>query len=201
MSATQTEPSRTQRFVGAIVAFIIFVCALLAVLAALDAGRAGERTVLFVGKAFTYSGFGIILVGWKWPHAVLGPFRRLFASVGSESGGSAFPVQDKISGIQLSQKMHLGSPLQRGLFAAACLGLTPWFFMRLTRELWRSAGASDYLSNVFVKPLSPWFEPGWWWYTRLEWYDWPVLPSLVGLCLAFAWPHTGARLVSWVRGS
>ena len=86
-------------------------------------------------------------------------------------------------------------------FTLACLGMVPWLFMRLARELWRSSGAADYVHSVFVEPISPWFESGWWWYTKLEWYDWPVLPSLVGLCLAFAWSYTGERLMAWIRGA
>jgi hypothetical protein len=201
MNATETEPTRNLRFIGAVVAFIIFACLLAAVLVALDAGGASQATVLFVGKALTYSVFGVILVGWKWPQAILGPFKRLFVSLASAGDISAGSTQNEVWPHQRGLRKHLRSPLQRALFSAACLGLVPWMVMRLIRELWRSSGTSDYLRSVFVEPLSPWFESGWWWYTKLAWYDWPVLPSLAGVCLAFAWPHTGARLVAWVRGT
>jgi hypothetical protein len=95
----------------------------------------------------------------------------------------------------------LRSPVQRGLFVVGCIGLVPWFLLRLVRELWRSAGVFDYLHNVFAQPIVPWFEPGWWWYAMLEWHDWPVVPALIALALSMAWPHTGARVVAWVRGN
>lgn len=94
----------------------------------------------------------------------------------------------------------LSTPIQRGLFLVGCLGLIPWVAMRLIRELWLSAGLADYARNVFTQPVAPWFESAWWWYSRLEWYDWPTRPSLCLIGLALAWPRTGALLVNWVLG-
>jgi len=95
----------------------------------------------------------------------------------------------------------LRTSIQRGLFATASFGLAPWFFMRFLSEFWHSSGVTDYLRNVFVEPISPWFESGWWQYAMLEWYDWLVLPSIGVFFLAFVWPYTGARLAEWVRGT
>lgn len=201
MNTTETEPTRPQRFAGAAIALIISIGALVATLLILEASGIDERTTLFVSKAFTYSCLGVAMIGWKWPQTVFAPFKRLLASVVSASANTAGSIQIEASIPQSGIRKYLSTPLQRGLFAAACFGLVPWFFMRLIRELWRSAGFSDYLKSVFVAPVSPWLGSGWWWYTELEWYDWPVLPSLIGLGLAFTWPHTGGRLVEWVRGS
>lgn len=198
MSSTKTEPTRAMRFVGAVVAFVIFVSALLALLFALEAASTAERTILFIGKAFAYAGFGALVIGWKLPQTVLHPFRRLLpASAGLSVSVDGFPSGPTRGG---SAKL-LTSSLERALFALSCLGLVPWLFMRLVPELWQSSDAADYMRQVFVRPLSPWFESGWWWYTQLEWYDWPVLPSLLGLSLAFGWSYTGARLIAWIRGT
>lgn len=198
MSGTKTEPTRAMRFVGAVFTFVIFVSVLLALLFTLEAAGTAERTILFIGKAFTYAGFGALVIGWKWPQTVLCPFKRLLPAT---SAGSTAPVKGSLSGPAQGSAKLLTSSLERALFALSCLALMPWLFMRLVRELWQSSDAADYIRQVFIRPLSPWFESGWWWYARLEWYDWPVLPSLLGLCLAFAWPHTGARLVAWIRGT
>lgn len=201
MNTTETEPTRPQRFAGAAIALIISIGALVATLLILEASGVDERTTLFVSKAFTYSCLGVAMIGWKWPQAVFAPFKRLLASVVSACKNSTEKIQDEVSTTQSGIRRNLRTPLQRGIFAAACSGLVPWVFMRLISELWRSDGFADYLRNTFVAPVSPWFESGWWWYTKLEWYDWTVLPSLIGFCLAFTWPRTGGRLVEWVRGS
>jgi hypothetical protein len=195
------EPTQNQRLLGASIALIMFVGVLIATLLALEATAADDRTIHFVSQAFTYSGLGAAMVGWKWPQAVFAPFKRLLALLIKVRGNSAGTLHVDASISQSGIRKILSTPLQRGLFAVACFGLGPWFFMRFIRELWRSAGFSDYLESVFVAPVSPWFESGWWWYTQLEWHDWPVLPSLIGLGLALTWPHTGGRLVGWVRGS
>ena len=91
-------------------------------------------------------------------------------------------------------------PIQRGIFAVSLLGMVPWLLMRALRELWRSAGAADFVRQAIIAPLSPWFEFEWWWYKKLEWYDWPVLPSLVGIGISVLWPFTFARLIAWIRG-
>ena len=199
MSAPEAEHGLAFRFAGAVAAFVVFACVLVALLAVLDASGASDRTVLFIGKAFTYSGFGALVIGWKWPQAVLGPFKRLVAAIFRSSS-----AKDNLKGAGpsapsvLDTRLH--SQAQRALFSLGCIGLLPWLFMRLVRELWRSAGIHDYLRSVFIQPLSPWFESGWWWHTKLEWYDWPVLPSLAAMVLAFAWPYTAARVVAWIRG-
>ncbi|MDB5860523.1 MAG: hypothetical protein JWQ76_4212 [Ramlibacter sp.] len=199
MSA-EAKPTRIARLTGAVVAFVGFACALAALLAVLDAQGASKSTVVYVGKLFTYSGFGIVFIGWRWPGAVLRPFNRLiprsvrFNSSQTHLGAARALPSGGVEG-QL-----LRSPLQRGLIVLGCISLVPWIFMRAVREIGRSSDISDYLRSVLVAPLSPWFESGWWWYTKLEWYDWPVLPALVAFVLAFAWPYTGAHVIAWVRG-
>lgn len=181
-------PSFGLRVVGALAALFIFACGLIVLLLSLEALGAEQGTVLFVGKALTYTGFGAVVIGWKWPYALLRPAKRLLQPLKSASGPQSS-----------SEASLLRSPIQRALFVGGCFALVPWVGMRLFREIWRSAGVDDYLRNVLVAPLAPWFESGWWWHTKLEWYDWPVLPALVALALAYLWPYTGARIVEWIR--
>ena len=96
---------------------------------------------------------------------------------------------------------RLTTRIQRLLFAVGVLGLVPWLALRVIAGTWRIGGVERYLQYAFLEPLSPWFEQGWWWYTELEWYDWPILPSIVFIFLAFIWPYGPAKLVVWVRGS
>jgi hypothetical protein len=200
MFAMESDPSRALRFVGAVVAFAVLVCAVTALVVAVESSGASDQTVRFLIKAFTYSGFGAAVIGWKWPHAVLSPFKHLlalFTQRGSRLGANHGTNASAASPLD----SRLRSSVQRSLFAIGCIGLVPWMLMRVLRELKYSNGLRDYLLSVFVDPLSPWFESGWWWQTMLRWYDWPVLPCLVAICLAFAWPYTGARVVAWVRGT
>lgn len=201
MNTTETEPTRTLRFAGAAIALIIAVGALVATLLALEASGVDQRTTLFVSKALTYSCLGFAMIGWRWPQAVFAPFKRLLTLVASAGRNSTERLQDEASIAQSGISRYLRTPIQRGIFAVACVGLVPWFLMRLIGELWRSDGLADYLRNTFVAPLSPWFESDSWWYTNLEWYDWTVLPAVIGFFLAFTWPRTGGRLVEWVRDS
>ncbi len=200
MRTAKMEPTRTLRFAGAIVAFVIYASALVALLVTLEVAGTAQKTILFVGKAFTFAGLGALVIGWKWPEAVLLPFKRLLSAA---SGITRLPTLEGSASSPTRGGLHtfLNSVVQRALFALGCLGLVPWLLIRVVRELWRSSGTADYMRSVFIEPLSPWFESGWWWYTKLQWYDWPVLPSLVGLGLAFTWPYTAARLVAWVRGT
>ena len=209
MTINKTEPTKSIRFIGAIVAFAIFVAGLLAALTALEAAGVSRETLSAIGKAFTYFGVGILFIGWKWPYSVLKPFRKavpISQSLGSTTGS---PVEVmEVSNVAKYENPQggktgqaLASPLQRALFAVSCVSLLPWLFMRVFRELWQSSDITEYLSNVFIAQISPWFESGWWLSSRLHWYDWLVLPAFAVLCLAFSWPHTGARILKWVQGS
>lgn len=70
--------------------------------------------------------------------------------------------------------------------------------MRLVRELAVSSGLDDYLYNVTIRPIAPWFSSDWYWYALMPWYDVPVLPGLVCIALALSWRWTGARLARWI---
>lgn len=107
------------------------------------------------------------------------------------------PLHKPVGGL-LARRLR--SPVQRGLFLFGCFGLVPWFLFRVIRELWQSAGVRDYLRYVFLEPIKPWIESGWWWFMASEWYDWSFLPSLILIAVSFLWPYTGSKLVKWVRG-
>jgi hypothetical protein len=96
--------------------------------------------------------------------------------------------------------LSLKTPAQKTLFVLGCFGLCPWIVKRAIIEIWNSDGPKDYMNQVMVQPISPWFDSGWWWSTKLEWYDWPVLPSICLLALAFVWPYTGGNLLKWIKG-
>lgn len=96
---------------------------------------------------------------------------------------------------------HLRTSIQRFLFVFGVFGLVPWFFFRIVAGTWRVRGVPRYLEYAVVEPIAPWFKGEWWWYAQLEWYDWPVLPSLFLVVLAFIWPYGPARVVAWVSGS
>jgi hypothetical protein len=200
MTTIEEQPRLLLRIVGAAFAFFVFVVALVAILGAMDSLGVNQETILFIGKGFTYTGFGVTFVGWKWPRQILAPViflaRKVFRK-SSDNGNSTIGADRgrNLTGVART----LEEPIQRGLFAAACMSLVPWVCMRLIREIGRSSDIKDYLHSVFLKPISPWFESGWWWYTRLEWYDWPVLPAVLAISLAFSWPYTGARIFAWVR--
>ena len=203
MSAADEHPSLPLRVAGAAFGFAVFVLTLTLILGAMDSLGVAQQTIMFVGKAFTYTGFGVVFIGWKWPRQILAPAigltRKLFRIDSDVNTYSIVATDQGKTPAGLARTLK--EPIQRGLFAVACFSLLPWAFMRLIRELWHSSDIRDYFHGAFIRPVSPWFESGWWWYTKLEWYDWPVLPAFMAIFLAFAWPYTGARILAWVRNA
>ena len=198
------EPRTTERLAAASVCLLAYLVLLVCVIGALDASHVAANTILLVGKGSYGLAFALVIIGWKWPQPVLRPFTSLWRRASTRAGDHG-SVLSTASGSELAAQGEqrarwLASSAERTLLVAGCLGLVPWVLFRAFRELWRSAGTSDYLRNVVAAPIVPWFESGWWWYTKLNWYDWPVLPSLVALGLSFLWPYTGAKVTLWVRG-
>lgn len=97
-------------------------------------------------------------------------------------------------------KFSLDTQAQRALLAVGCLGLMPWFAFRIVAGTWQVWGIKNYFDYAFIQPFAPWFESGWWWYTMLNWYDWPNLPSFALICTALLWPLGPARLFDWIKG-
>lgn len=187
MNDHSTAPRWTERLAAATLCVVVFIALLVGAMLAMEANGAAPEKVLSFGRMFTYGGFGVAVIGWRWPASVLHPIAWLW--------------EWSTTGLIQSLGRALVLPAQRAIFAVGCLGLIPWFCMRAIGELARSEGVRDYMRSAFVRPIAPWFEGNWWWYTKPEWYDWPVLPSMILLVLAYSWPSTVGRLLRWIRGA
>lgn len=174
------------RLVGATVALVIFTVVLLAFLLALESFGTRKSTLNWLVKAFTYSSFGIVYIGWKWPYSVVRPLRAAGAFI--------------VAAAKQEIRTRLLEPVQRVLFVVGLAALCPWLFARAIPEIWDSTSIREYSRSVFYPVLSTLFEVGRWGYEP-HWVDWLVLVSLVCLALAFTWSWTGSRLVRWVRGT
>jgi len=197
-------PRSIERLAAASLCLLAYLVGLVCAIVALEASHVAPNTVLLVAKGSYGLAFALVVMGWKWPLPVLRPFALAWRRASTRADGhanhasrSGFSAPSAQSG---KGSRWLASTAERALLVAGCIGLSPWLLFRAVRELWRSAGSADYLHNVVAAPITPWFEAGWWWYTRLNWYDWPVLPSLAALALSFLWPYTGAKVSMWIRG-
>lgn len=191
MSSTTNDDAKNREatirihLLGAFVALTVFAALLTVSLALMAWAGATDKTLLFVGKAFTYTGVGAFFIGWKWPYTILVPFRN--------AGKRLFAATQRV----LAQKLL--TPVQRGLFAVSVIGVLPWLSVRLVPELWESSNAKEYLKSVFYPVVSPMVDIDRWGFYEAQWYDWFALLSIPCFILAFAWPSTGARLLRWIR--
>ena len=182
--ARQAVPTHAMRCAGMIAASIVLTATSAALVTLLDAVGTPEKTISLISRILIFSGPGIAMLGWRWPETAIFPFRQ------------KIPVVRAVPG-RLGKLLH--SPIQRALFVLGGFGLLPWFFMHPLRQLRYNDGVTDYLYRAFVDPFMPWFEFGS--FYMFGWYDWLALPCLVSFLLAFSWPHTGARLINWIRNA
>lgn len=78
MKAAAATPTTARRLLGAALMFGYVFLSIAAMGLMLDAGIISEQTLRFVGAVLTYSSFGLLYVGWRWPDSVLGFWRGLF---------------------------------------------------------------------------------------------------------------------------
>lgn len=178
------EPSNVMRISGAVVVGIATMICVTVIVAILDDAGASSKTIRYFSQICIFTGPVLAMVGWKWPREVLNPFKNCAKLVGAKFCVRGDP---------------LPTPIQRALFAIACLSWVPWIVMHPIYQLWHSNSASHYLYRAFVDPFLLWSDYGTWSSPYIEWYDWLMLASLTFLFLAFFWPHTGARILRWIH--
>lgn len=90
---------------------------------------------------------------------------------------------------------------RRALLVFCLAALLPWLYFRATRGLWVCEGLADYLRWVVWEPIEPWTMMNYsWWHESLRWFDWPVVPSFIGMVIVASWKYTAAPLLRFVIG-
>lgn len=90
-----------------------------------------------------------------------------------------------------------GSQLERAAFVLGLLGLAPWLIFRAIPAIYYAHGLSDWLQRSIIDPINIWSADKY--QSKVEWYDWTLLPGVIVCASAIVWPFIGQRVVNWIR--